>query len=76
MPKRPWIQDFSSGYMARMMHRLPKQGDRTPWLNTQDYARDKKMIRKAALEDGSMIFDNPANASRVVDADLREASAG
>ena len=59
MPTKPWIQDFSSGYMQRKMHLFPKQGDREPWLNTQNYARDRKMIRKAPLEDGVLVFDNP-----------------
>lgn len=59
MPKRPWIEDFSSGYMQRAMHHFPKQGDREPWLNTQDYKRDRKMIRYDDLEDGVLIFHNP-----------------
>ena len=59
MPSRPWIEDFSSGYMQRAMHLFPKQGDREPWLNTQDYKRDRKMIRKGALEDGALLFSNP-----------------
>ena len=59
MPARPWIDDFSSGYMQRMMHMFPKQGDREPWLNTQDFARDKKMVRHAPLEDGALIFSHP-----------------
>ena len=28
---------FSSGYMQRMMHRFPKQGDHEPWINPQNY---------------------------------------
>ena len=63
MPARPWIGDFSSGYMARMMHRFPKQGDHEPWINPQNYTRDKQMIRFGALEDGALIFDNPAKAA-------------
>lgn len=52
----PWIEDFSAGYMSRVMHLFPKQGDRDPWRNTQDYQLDKKIIRKAALEDGALQF--------------------
>jgi cation diffusion facilitator CzcD-associated flavoprotein CzcO len=63
MPQRPWIDGFSAGYMQRVMHRFPKQGDREPWINPQNYGRDKKMIRSGALEDGALIFDNPAPAS-------------
>jgi monooxygenase len=62
MPPRPWIGDFSSGYMQRMMHRFPKQGDREPWLNPQNYTRDKKMIRTAPIEDGALVFSNGKRA--------------
>ena len=47
MPRRPWIEDFSSGYMQRSMHLFPKQGDRDPWRHTQDYATDKKLTPRA-----------------------------
>ncbi len=56
MPERPWIDDFSAGYMQRMMPSLPKQGDRAPWLNTQRYAEDKSLFRDAELEDGVLQF--------------------
>jgi monooxygenase len=59
MPKRPWIEGFSAGYMQRVMHLLPRQGDHAPWLNTQDYRADRKMIRRAPLEDGALTFSNP-----------------
>jgi hypothetical protein len=48
--------------MQRMMHRFPKQGDREPWLNPQNYTRDKKMIRTAPIEDGALEFSNGARA--------------
>ena len=56
MPPRPWIQDFSAGYMQRVMDRFPKQGDREPWINPQDYKRDKKMFAEAPVDDGVMVF--------------------
>jgi monooxygenase len=56
MQARPFIDDFSAGYMQRMMHRFPKQGDHEPWLNTQDYGRDRKLLRKGALDDGVLRF--------------------
>ena len=58
-----WIEDFSAGYMQRMMHLFPKQGDHAPWRNTQNYALDKKMIRNAPIEDGALTFSNPPAAS-------------
>ena len=75
MPARPWIDQFSSGYMQRMMHRFPKQGDREPWINPQNYSRDKKMIRFGALEDGALIFSGrtPAAASTEPPVRTREA---
>jgi len=63
MPARPWLDQFSSGYVQRVMHRFPKQGDREPWINPQNYARDKKMIRFAPLEDGALIFDDRVPAA-------------
>ena len=59
MNLRPWIDNFSAGYMQRLMHLFPKQGDRDPWRNTQNYLLDKKLIRNAPLEDGALIFSNP-----------------
>jgi len=64
MPARPWIDDFSAGYMQREMHRFPRQGDRDPWINPQDYQRDKKMIRHGAIEDGALRFDKDSQAAR------------
>ncbi len=56
MPVKSWIESFSSGYMRRAMHKMPKQGDREPWINPQNYRRDKKMFRKSPIDDGVMIF--------------------
>ena len=71
MPARPWIDQFSSGYMQRMMHRFPKQGDRLPWINPQNYARDRKMLRRDPLEDGALIFSNPARLATRADAEAQ-----
>jgi monooxygenase len=56
MPARKWLEGFSSGYMKRMMHKMPKQGDREPWINPQNYELDKKMFRKSPVDDGVMQF--------------------
>ena len=63
MPERDWITAFSSGYMQRAMHMLPKQGDREPWLNTQNYDLDRKLIRGEAIDDGVLSFSNPQQGS-------------
>jgi len=56
MQARPWITGFSPGYMQRGLDGLPKQGDREPWVNPQDYRRDKKMFLKGDIDDGELVF--------------------
>jgi len=56
MASKPWIEDFSSGYMRRSMHLLPKQGDRHPWLNIQNYSLDRKLIRDQPINDDVLEF--------------------
>ena len=57
MPARPYILGFSSGYLQRVMHRLPKQGDREPWLNPQNYLADRERFLDAPLDDGVLVFE-------------------
>lgn len=56
MTARPFIENFSSGYMQRAMPERPRQGDHEPWLNPQHYRRDRKMFRTGAVDDGVMRF--------------------
>ena len=58
MPARPWIDDFPAGYIKRALPLLPRQGDRAPWLNTQHYASDKKLLREGPIEDGVLTFES------------------
>ena len=51
-----WIVGFSSGYIQRKLHMLPRQGNAWPWLNTQNYALDRKTIGKGPIEDGFLEF--------------------
>jgi cation diffusion facilitator CzcD-associated flavoprotein CzcO len=61
---KDWIQSFSSGYIQRKKHLLPKQGDKPPWVNTQNYVLDKKIIREDPIEDGVLQFTKPVRAQR------------
>lgn len=63
MTARPWIDDFSAGYVQRMLPHLPKQGDREPWLNTQRYKADVKLLVETPLDDGVMTFTARVSAS-------------
>lgn len=56
MIERPFIDDFAPGYMQRMMPRLPRQGDRAPWLNPQTYRGDRELIVNGDIDDGVMRF--------------------
>jgi len=62
MTPRPFIDDFNPGYMARVQDMFPKQGDRAPWLNPQNYAADKTRLLKAPVDDGVMQFTTPENS--------------
>jgi monooxygenase len=56
MEEKSWIDNFSAGYMERVMDQFPKQGDHEPWINPQNYKRDKKLFRESPLDDGAMQF--------------------
>ncbi|WP_334127783.1 flavin-containing monooxygenase [Sneathiella sp.] len=58
MPALPFVkpENFNAGYLARALHLLPRQGDRDPWVHTQDYYKDIETLRSADLEDGTLIY--------------------
>jgi len=51
----PWL-DFTSGYVQRSVHLLPKQGTKKPWKLHQNYALDLVTLRFGKVEDGVMEF--------------------
>lgn len=53
----PWVKDFSSGYMQRSLHLMPKQGQSWPWVNTQNFRYDKKRIEREPIDDGALLFE-------------------
>jgi monooxygenase len=59
MERLPFVSDFSSGYFARSLDRLPKNGDRHPWRALQDYAAEKKILTKEPVDDGILVFSTP-----------------
>jgi len=58
MPAKPFIDpaDFAPGYMRRGADRLPKQGDRDPWTNCQDYYAEQAFFPTFAFDDGVLQF--------------------
>ena len=56
--------DFTSGYVQRALHELPKQGSKLPWKLYQNYVRDLSMLRYGKLEDGTMEFAKAPKTER------------
>jgi monooxygenase len=48
--------DFTSGYVLRALHTLPRQGSKTPWRLHQNYFKDLSMFRFGRVDDGTMEF--------------------
>jgi cation diffusion facilitator CzcD-associated flavoprotein CzcO len=48
--------DFTSGYVLRALHTLPRQGSKTPWRLHQNYVKDLAMFRFGKVDDGTMEF--------------------
>jgi hypothetical protein len=57
MATRPWVEDFSSGYIQRMLPMLPKQGDHEPWVQYQHYGKDVKYLAESPLTDDALHFE-------------------
>lgn len=62
MTPQPHFGEFTSGYLQRVMHLLPKQGAHPPWTNPQNYTLEKKIFLKGPIDDGHMVFSHPVNA--------------
>jgi cation diffusion facilitator CzcD-associated flavoprotein CzcO len=56
MAARPWIEGFSAGYMQRVMHRFPKQGDRDPWINSQNYLRERRQFAEMDFDEAALVY--------------------
>ncbi|HSL59749.1 MAG TPA: NAD(P)/FAD-dependent oxidoreductase, partial [Acidimicrobiales bacterium] len=54
----PWLdpENFNPGYLTRSLHLLPKQGDRQPWLHTQDYMTERDELPHIDLDDGTLTY--------------------
>ena len=50
--------DFTSGYVQRGLHMMPKQGNKAPWKNYQNYLKDIFAVRLASIDDSNLKFDD------------------
>jgi len=57
------IYDFSSGYIERARHLLPKSASDMRWRLNQDYVRDKAWMRDDPIEDGVLQFGHARPAT-------------
>ena len=62
------VIDFTSGYVVRSLHTLPRQGSKTPWRLHQNYLKDLSMMRYGRVNDGTMEFRSVGTRDRTVDA--------
>jgi monooxygenase len=70
----PFVENFSSGYMARALANWPKQGSQAPWRVYQNYFRDTITLKWSSLEDGALEFSNPAQPAKRAPRELAEAA--
>lgn len=54
------IFDFSSGYIQRGKHLMPRNTASLPWRLNQDYRRDRIDMRRAPIDDGVLEFRGPS----------------
>ena len=55
-PAEDDIFDFSSGYIQRGKHLMPKNAAVLPWRLNQEYRKDRVDMRQAAIDDGVLEF--------------------
>jgi monooxygenase len=57
--------DLSSGYIRRAIDRFPKQSTRDPWRCEPHYARNRRELRRAPLDDPVLEFTRAAPPARI-----------
>ena len=48
--------DFTSGYFQRGLSQMPKQGNKAPWKNYQNYIKDIFAVRLMSIDDTNLKF--------------------
>ncbi|MFN4113589.1 MAG: flavin-containing monooxygenase [Sphingomonadaceae bacterium] len=65
--------DFSSGYIQRGKHIMPKSATDYPWRLNQEYVYDRKVLREAPVDDGILAFRKAGANARVAEEQLEAA---
>lgn len=56
--------NMHSGYIQRVLDRVPRQGSKAPWRLYMNYALDLVALRYRSVEDEAMQFSNPPQAKK------------
>ena len=56
------VFSFSSGYIQRARHLMPKSSDSLPWRLNMDYLADAKDFKTRPVDDGVMAFETKRGA--------------
>lgn len=73
MTPRPWIDNFDAGYIRREMHRFPKQGDREPWQNSQEYLLEREQFLNMSFAEEALRYESAEVSAAISDTPLEEA---
>lgn len=65
--------DFSSGYIQRGKHIMPKSAVEYPWRLNQNYVQDRKIMTNSPVEDGHLSLRQPGANARAADEQLEAA---
>jgi len=64
--------DFSSGYLKRSLHELPRNTTKMPWKLNQNYLQDRKILLKDPVDDGVIKFYGPNSSEHHQDLEAAE----
>lgn len=67
------VFDFSSGYIQRSLHIMPKSTAALPWRLSQNYVQDRIDMRTGAIEDGILRFGHAAAAPTAAPVEMEAA---
>ncbi len=60
--------DFSSGYIQRGKHIMPKSATLLPWRLNQEYRKDRSDLKTAPIDDGLLKFGQAAVPAQILQA--------
>ena len=67
------VFDFSSGYIQRSLHIMPKSTVALPWRLSQNYVQDRIDMRTGAIADGVLTFSNARTVAAAAPVELEAA---